>query len=357
MANIDRREFIRRSATLGAAAALGTAVPGFAAGRKKKEVPVEEAPKDIVEGVLKFRADGKFRMLQLTDTHHIKGDPRSKRALDNVNYLLDTEKPDFVIHTGDSFYGEPAEACIRDIFQPIVDRGIPFALVMGNHEADFSLKRPEVMEIVRSLPGCMNTVYQPYTGDCNEVISLRTPDGNERKWVFYLFDSHDYIADRSVSTYNWIHDDQISWYRRKSAEFTAADNGSPVPSMAFFHIPFPEYNYAIADKMRILKGNFGEEPCSPDLNSGLFTAMYEMKDVKSVFTGHDHDDDFIVKYKGMFLGYGRYSGGDTEYNNLKPNGGRMFEFEAGKDSYRTWIRLSDGTIPQDLIIPDSYKRY
>ena len=30
-----------------------------------------------------------------------------------------------------------------------------------------------------------------------------------------------------------------------------------------------------------------------------------------VFVGHDHDDDFLVDYEGILLGYGRKTGFDS----------------------------------------------
>ncbi|MBR0321079.1 MAG: metallophosphoesterase, partial [Bacteroidales bacterium] len=58
----------------------------------------------------RFRPDGKFKVLQFTDTHYIAGNPKSERALKNVIQMLDIEKPDLVIHTGDIVYGNPADA-------------------------------------------------------------------------------------------------------------------------------------------------------------------------------------------------------------------------------------------------------
>lgn len=57
-----------------------------------------QAPR--VASDLKFNKDGKFKILQLTDTHVIAGDSLSERTLKNLNSVLDSEKPDFVIHTG-----------------------------------------------------------------------------------------------------------------------------------------------------------------------------------------------------------------------------------------------------------------
>ena len=50
----------------------------------------------------------------------------------------------------------------------------------------------------------------------------------------------------------------------------------------------------------------------------MFAAMAECGDVMGIFVGHDHDIDYVVAEKGIALGYGRVSGDDTTYNNLRP---------------------------------------
>ena len=61
-----------------------------------------------------------------------------------------------------------------------------------------------------------------------------------------------------------------------------------------------------------------EKACAPELNTGMFTAMKEAGDVMGMFVGHDHDNDYAVMWKGILLAYGRFTGGNTEYNHL-PN--------------------------------------
>ena len=86
--------------------------------------------------------------------------------------------------------------------------------------------------------------------------------------------------------------------------------------MRFFIIALPEYNQAASSESAILYGIRKEKACAPQLNSGLFAAMKEMGDVRGVFVGHDHDDDYAVSWKGILLAYGRYTGGNTVYNHL-----------------------------------------
>lgn len=301
---------------------------------------------------LKYGEDGKFKILQLADTHYIEGKPESERALRNVIEMLDTEKPDFVIHTGDILYGEPAEASVRAILQPIVDRGIPFAVAMGNHDSDFSLSRADMYELLRSIPGNVNTPADlGISGYSNDILTLSGKDGGVDR-VFYLFDSGNREYPAGIKSWGYVHQDQIEWYRKASGFFTSGNGGKPVPSIIFMHIPTPEYNEAIQDrtKARVMVGNLGEEPASPKFNSGLYLAARELGDVQAMVTGHDHNNDYVMMWRGFFFIYGRFSGCDNVYNDLKPSGARVFEFTEGDDGFRTWVRLYGGKVEQELYL-------
>ena len=47
-----------------------------------------------------------------------------------------------------------------------------------------------------------------------------------------------------VKGYAWFTFDQVNWYRSQSAAYTERNGGKPLPALAFFHIPLPEYNQA-----------------------------------------------------------------------------------------------------------------
>ncbi len=367
---MDRRKFLKDSAAVAlagsvmgvgavSAAAGEKATPGTDSGITPNTNPgtsPETAPGAVPgkEGVrvacdLKYRKDGKIKIMQLTDTHYIAGDPRSERALRNVIEMLDAEKPDFVIHTGDIVFGKPAEASARAILQPLVDRKIPFAVAMGNHDSDFDLSRTEMYRVLRSIPGNVNTPDDLGISGCsNDILTLSGKKGLDR--VFYLFDSGNREYPAGMKSWGYVHTDQIEWYRAASRIFTQRHGGKPVPSMAFFHIPVPEYSQAIRDTSRVMMGNIGEEPGAPKFNSGLYLAMREQGDVQAIVTGHDHNSDFVMLWQDFFLIYGRFSGCDTVYNDLKPNGARLFEFTEGDDGFRTWVRLSGGRVEQDLYL-------
>ena len=341
---MERRDFLKVAALSGAA----IAVPGIdALAGRDKDIKGEAFVDDKPVREFRYRPDGKFKILQLTDTHYVAGDKRSERALANVVEMLDTEKPDLVIHTGDIIFGNPAARSAREILQPIADRGIPFAVALGNHDSDFELTRNEMFEVIRAVPGNINTPAREGLYGCsNDVISLSSSKGVER--VFYLFDSGSYIDCRGEKGYDYIRHSQIGWYRNHSEAFTQANGGKPVPSIAFFHIPVREYNDGVRDTGRNMLGYFAEEPCSSNYNSGLVANFKELGDVEAIVCGHDHDDDFVLKFGDMFYIYGRYSGCDTVYNNIGPSGARIFEFTEGKEGFRTYIRKYGSNPEQDL---------
>ncbi len=138
-----------------------------------------------------------------------------------------------------------------------------------------------------------------------------------------------------------------------SARYTKQNGGTPIPSLAFFHIALPEYNQAASDETAILVGTRKEKACAPQLNSGLFASMKEMGDIQGVFVGHDHDDDYAVYWKGILLAYGRYTGGNTVYNNLT-NGARVIEMTEGENGFKTWIRLKDNEIINKVNYPSDF---
>lgn len=146
--------------------------------------------------------------------------------------------------------------------------------------------------------------------------------------MLYCMDSHSYSPLKDVKGYAWLTFDQINWYRQQSAAYKAQNGGQPLPALAFFHIPLPEYNEAARTENAILRGTRMEEACAPKLNTGMFAAMKEAGDVMGMFVGHDHDNDYAVMWKGILLAYGRFTGGNTEYNHL-PNGARIIVLDEG----------------------------
>ena len=84
--------------------------------------------------------------------------------------------------------------------------------------------------------------------------------------------------------------------------------------------------------------------------------MKEMDDIEAIFVGHDHDNDCATLWNRLFFVFGRFSGCDTVYNDLKPNGARVIELTEGEKGFHSWIRLYGGEIIQDLHYPDDFMK-
>lgn len=302
---------------------------------------------------LKFNKNGKFKIVQFTDVHYIQDDPRSAISIERINEILDVEKPDLVLFTGDVIYGKPAEQGMRTILNLASNRKIPFAVTFGNHDDEQGLTRTQLFDIIKTIPYNQTDSVAGISGASNFILPVKSSDGKKDAAVVYCLDSHSYSSIPEIGGYDYIKFDQIGWYRNNSAKYTKQNGGTPVPSLAFFHIALPEYNQAASDETAIMVGTRKEKACAPQLNSGMFAAMKEMGDVKGVFVGHDHDDDYAVFWKGILLAYGRYTGGNTVYNNLT-NGARIIEMTENEPGFKTWIRLKDNEIINKVNYPSDF---
>lgn len=302
---------------------------------------------------LKFNKDGKFKIVQFTDVHYIHNNPKSAISIERINEVLDAEKPDLVLFTGDIIFGKPAEEGMRTVLNLASERKIPFGVTFGNHDDEQGLSRAQLLGIIKSIPYNLTDSVKGVSGASNYILPVKSSNGNKDAAVLYCMDSHSYSQIEGIGGYDYIKFDQVQWYRDNSTKFTKQNSGTPVPSLAFFHIALPEYNQAASDETAIMVGTRKEKACAPQLNSGMFASMKEMGDIQGVFVGHDHDDDYAVYWKGILLTYGRYTGGDTVYNNL-PNGARVIEMTEGEKGFKTWIHLKDNEIINKVNYPSDF---
>jgi len=302
---------------------------------------------------LKFNSNKKFKIVQFTDLHIKYQDKRSDIAFVKMNEVLIAEKPDLILITGDIIYSKPAKKNLRNVLDFISKYKIPFAVTFGNHDREQGLSNDKLFKIVKSYPYNVTIDEQPQiNGAGNCALVLKSSKGKAAA-VLYLIDSNSYSKIKGVKGYDFIHNDQVNWYMDKSREFTANNNGKPLFSLAFFHIPLPEFKQAIMNQNSSMYGIRREAVCAPKLNSGMFAAFKECGDVKGVFVGHDHDNDFAINWQGVLLAYGRYSGGNTVYNNI-PNGARIIELTQNSSSFKSWIRTSDTNVEQITTFPNDY---
>ncbi len=291
---------------------------------------------------LKFK-DKKFKILQFTDLHYLNTEEykdKNDSTLSLMKTLIEEEKPDLVIMTGDIVVSKPCGEAWKNVVQPMTELNVPFAVTFGNHDTETDQTTREILKNLMQNP--LNVTMnedESLSGAGNCSLPIKSSDGKKDSWVVYLFDSHAYSGINRVKGYDWIKNDQIQWYRKRS-DSLRENNGTPLPALAFFHIPLPEFEYV--RKLETTLGNKSETVHSPYLNSGLFTSFVEKNDVKGVFVGHDHNNDFVGELYGILLGYGRKTGYVSAYREILDRGGRVIELFEDCPKFNTYIRTLSG---------------
>lgn len=308
-----------------------------------------------------FRPDGRFKIVQFTDVHWNGDTNNAPKSAAVMTAVLDAEKPDLVALTGDivTTTDGPNEKW-NALLAPIVERKIPWAAVMGNHDDEkHGMKRRDLVNYLSTLPySLVQGGPEALGGTGNYVVTVAGASGKPAA-ALYFIDSRAYPTIPAVkndprvpSRYGWISFDQILWYREASRQLRAVSGSAPLPALAFFHIPLPEYDNTILFK-RGLIGTRKEGINCAALNTGLFAALLEEGDVMGVFVGHDHSNDYAGSLFGICLAYGRCSGFGG-YGKL-PRGGRVIELAEGKREFESWIRAGDGSETNRFSFPAAFE--
>lgn len=278
--------------------------------------------------VLRFRSDGTFRIVHFTDTqddHEI--DPRTVHLMEAV---LDDQRPNLVVFTGDNIRSGPTTAeearmAMDHIVSPVESRSIPWLVTFGNHDEDQTpstgMDEEAMLAYYMSFPHNLNQASPPgVNGTGNTHVLIRGDDNDGPLLTVWGLDSGRYSRDTisgqaveadGLRTYDRIRHSQVSWYVRTS-EASEAQHGRAIPGLMFFHIPLPEVALMWENgENHGVVGEKNEDVAAGAFNSGLFAAMLERGDVKGVFVGHDHVNDFVGDYFGIRLGYSANTGFGT----------------------------------------------
>ena len=193
---------------------------------------------------MKFREDGTFHILQFADIQELPEASEDTMAL--IRRALDTARPDLVVLTGDQLKGysrafrkKPGqtEKAIRGILEPIVSRGIPFAVTFGNHDRQSGMSNEEQMGIYRRIPGCVDwlnsrgqeILHGPEEGTF--AIGIQNFEETKTVMAVYLLDSQGDAAGGGCQT---LHPKQIYWYkaaRDTFAEWIRKPGAQSVPTV------------------------------------------------------------------------------------------------------------------------------
>ena len=321
--------------------------------------------------------DGRFKILQISDAHlstgigtcrdaigadgkestNCEADPRT---LDFLESILDDEKPDLVILSGDQVEGPTApdtQTAIFKIADPLIERQIPYAAIFGNHddEGALSLSRSHQMALLQTLPYSLSHPGpDTVDGVGNYYVEILAPSPSQHSAItVYLLDTHGLTPDeRNYKGYDWIKPSQIEWFKTTTESLKAKHHKYTHIhlDMAFIHIPLPEFG----DKdNKVIGGQWKEHVTAPAYNSHFYDALVEAG-VVAVGAGHDHVNDYCALHpnanpeephsakghRGPWMcyaggsGFGGYAGYGGFHRRM-----RLWEFDTNANSLRTWKRV------------------
>jgi predicted MPP superfamily phosphohydrolase len=309
---------------------------------------------------LHFNSEGKFKIVQFTDIHYkpTPENPYNPDIDEIIARVLDAERPDLVVYTGDIVTGAPDQKGWDIVLKAVIDRKIPYAVTLGNHDDEYGdWNREQIAAYLEKQPySLFKRGDKNIKGVGNSVLKINSRD-NKTAAILYIMDSNAYHEIDGKKWWDWFSFSQVDWYRKTSRELTRKNNGQPYPALAFFHIPLHEY-IAMFDSTKTyykrtdatITGDRKEPECPGILNTGMFAAMSEAGDVMGTFVGHDHSNNYIGTYSDIALAYGCNTGMWGGLNS----GGRVIELHENQRSFDTWIRRANGSVQYRVNYPKAF---
>ena len=246
-----------------------------------------------------------FRILQLGDIHLSQSDVFEEH-FDVLSRTIKASQPDLIVLNGDIFTFADKHV-VKKVFQFFDDYNIPWTYTFGNHDdqgyyADNYIQRLLGGDTYKNVL-FKNLEDDDVTGRSNFVININ--DGNTTKYQVFCLDSHNYNFD--TMEYDFIKQDQIDWYERMVKY--SANGGLPIKSSIFIHIAFPEFveNWEKKTEDDFIIGMMEEGSGSPEKDLGFFNKIQELKSTQTVHANHDHANDSVLLYKGVYFSYGVHS--------------------------------------------------
>lgn len=311
---------------------------------------------------IQFNKDGKLTVLQVSDAQdmHI---PR-KAMFKMLNRVYDTVNPDLIVLTGDNILGNHLDdarfgnkksvkteegtykrmkKALGLLLNPIEKRKIPFAFIYGNHDDMNRISKDRQAEIYGGYDYCVpyNTTDKSVDCDTYNIPVYSSSDENKIGYNIWMLDSAGSDSE-GKPIYGHVQKNTLDWYEKKSDELKVQNNGEPVMSLMFQHIPVDEIKELYTDcdeddknavklpdgrcvKLDCTKANgyaFEIEHNTSEYHNQI-DILKKHNDVCGLVFGHDHMNSFTAKIKDVNIV--QTSGASFRcYGNVITRGVRVF---------------------------------
>ena len=339
-----------------------------------------------------------FADLQLDTEDVVSQNGEYRFLFKTTENLFSLAKPDMITLTGDQT-GDGDPATIELIGLHIDGFGVPWAPVFGNHDDSYYGNGVPIEQqadvymsfencIYRNGPAGLNRILENGSDSVgNYVVNLVKVDGEEfhviRTLIFMNSGSREDYSGSPYSGQRWYGDgsptaclnrNQIEWFKQMVRSVQPYGRDGKVPNGLIMHIPTFGYVYAASAafnipasiydnskwlfwaRMQSYYGSFNNLPwragyessygfmheiiCCPPYEEGMFAAMKEMG-TDFILAGHDHNNNFNIRYDGINFVYGLKTGRGS-YTGLFTIGGTVITVSSdGSVSFENILDYSD----------------
>lgn len=248
-----------------------------------------------------------IQLCDLEDLFHMR------TVKNEITYLVRTVKPDLITLTGDQTWSNENLISLTSIIRWLDSFKIPYAPVFGNHDYG-----NEKNSAVASQNYCCD-LYE--NGQYSLFKRGPTNIGTLGNYVINIVEEGKIIKTLYMLDSGYedkITDEQIAWFKWNAEGIKNANNGKYPEGMCFFHKPIPEFSKAY---WRYLGGESSVEvigdvhvhySLSGSTQNGFFDVA-KTKNITDIVCGHQHGNNFTLKYENVRLTFALKTGELASY--------------------------------------------
>lgn len=273
-----------------------------------------------------------FNIMQVTDIHYGETEENDSNTDFLMRNILKSYKPDMIALTGDALSGYAWDGKNTTFYHDkwkqwssaFEETETPYAYTTGNHDTQADLEINEIMNLDTTNEFAI--FRENYHSDFPKDIKFEYPvslsnyfiriyssdydknsDNNKVKMILWFVDSgNDGCEDvKAEITWGCITSSQIEWFEINS-KLIEKELAYLPSGFVFYHIPTPEFR--LAYNYRESYGYRGDEVNCPNKETHFFDSIKRIGNIKALFVGHDHNNDYCALFYGVELCYGRKTG-------------------------------------------------
>ncbi len=285
---------------------------------------------DALNPVFKLELQDKssLNIIQFTDLH-LMHDEKDDKTFKLLSHMIKKESPDLILFTGDQTMSKDSVILYSKLHIFMEQFEIPWSFLFGNHDTDYGVSYEALLNTVKKHKYLKFKRGYKKLGYSNFFFEVKF--GKNQVGLIFMLDSHIdetyIISDKEQWGYGRILDSQSEWIKDVFRQYEVTNRH--VSSIIFQHIPPFEVRSIKKEDTKNYIGVFDESPSTPPVQTNFFNILNAL-DIKGVFYGHDHYNDFSFTMNNIFMAYGRVSGYYEYLDVSNQKGARLIKFHSKK---------------------------